>query len=182
MKRCGTVKARTVAGGNKQRAFINKEDASSPTVSTNSVLLSCIIDATEGRDVATIDIPNAFIQTRVNDPNKRVLIKVKGLLAEILLEIAPEVYSDYVHIDPKGNLVLMLECLNAIYGTMIASRLYYEKFVKTLKRNNFVLNPYDPCVANRVIDDKQQTVCWHVDDCKISHVDSKTNDTSSLMC
>ena len=45
----------------------------------------------------------------MNDPNKRVLIKVKGLLAEILLEIAPEVYSDYVHIDlGVGNLRFQL--------------------------------------------------------------------------
>jgi hypothetical protein len=62
-KRDGSLKGRTVAGGNKQRDYISKEDASSPTVATEAVLLSCIIDAEEGRDVAVIDIPNAFIQT-----------------------------------------------------------------------------------------------------------------------
>ena len=64
-KRDGKIKGRTVAGGNKQLDYISKEDASSPTVTTESVLLTCIIDAEEGRDVAVIDIPNAFIQTRV---------------------------------------------------------------------------------------------------------------------
>ena len=63
-KRDGKIKGRTVAGGNKQRDYISKEDASSPTVTTESVLLSCIIDAEEERDVAVIDIPNAFIQTQ----------------------------------------------------------------------------------------------------------------------
>ncbi len=67
LKRDGKTKARTVAGGNKQRDYISKEDSSSPTVSTEAVILSCIIDALEGRDVATIDIPNAFIQTRIHD-------------------------------------------------------------------------------------------------------------------
>jgi hypothetical protein len=43
--------------------WLPKEDASSPTVATEAVLLSCIINAEEGRDVAVIDIPNAFIQT-----------------------------------------------------------------------------------------------------------------------
>ena len=38
------------------------------------------------------------------------------------------------------------------------------------------MNPYDPCVANRMVDNKQQTVCFHVDDCKLSHVDPKAND------
>jgi hypothetical protein len=54
-------------GQNKQQDYISKEDASSPTVATEAILLSCIIDAKEGRDVAVIDIPNAFIQTRVED-------------------------------------------------------------------------------------------------------------------
>jgi hypothetical protein len=61
----GKIKGRTVAGGNKQQDYISKEDASSPTVARESVLLSCIIDAEEERDVAVVDILNAFIQTRV---------------------------------------------------------------------------------------------------------------------
>ena len=52
-----TIKGRTVAGGNKQRDFITKKDSSSPTVSTESVILSCIIDSEEKRDVAVIDTP-----------------------------------------------------------------------------------------------------------------------------
>jgi hypothetical protein len=46
-KRDGKTKDRTVAGGNKQRGYMQKEDASSPTVATESVLLTCIIDAEE---------------------------------------------------------------------------------------------------------------------------------------
>jgi hypothetical protein len=38
-----------------------------PTVATESVLLSCIIDAEEELDVAVVDIPNAFVQTRVEN-------------------------------------------------------------------------------------------------------------------
>jgi hypothetical protein len=60
LKRDGNIKGRTVAGVNKQRDYISKEDASSPTVATESVILSCIIDAEEHRDVAIVDIPNAF--------------------------------------------------------------------------------------------------------------------------
>ena len=48
-KRDGKIKGRTVAGGNKQRDYISKEDSSSPTIATESVLLSCITDAEEGR-------------------------------------------------------------------------------------------------------------------------------------
>ena len=66
-KRDGKIKARKVVGGNKQRDYITKEDVSSPTVSAEAVMLTCVIDAVEGRDVAIIDVPNAFVQTVVED-------------------------------------------------------------------------------------------------------------------
>ena len=47
MKQSGEIKGRTVAGGNKQRGFIDKEESSSPTVATESVILTSLIDAKE---------------------------------------------------------------------------------------------------------------------------------------
>jgi len=35
----------------------------------------------------------------------------------------------------------------------------------------FKLNEYDKCVMNKIINGKQCTIIWHVDDLKISHVD-----------
>ena len=37
----------------------------------------------------------------------------------------------------------------------------------------FKLNEYDKCVANKMINGKQCTIIWHVDDLKISHVEQK---------
>jgi len=45
-----------------------------------------------------------------------------------------------------------------------------------LKSRGFTVIPYDPCVWNRVIFSKQMTICFHVDDCKISHLDPKVVD------
>ena len=175
-KRSGKIKGRTVAGGNKQCGFIAKEDASLPTVATESVLLTCIVDAEEGRDVAVIDIPNAFIQTRIEDEADMAFIKIRGILVDMLVDIAPDVYKNYVYYDKKGVKQLLVQCQNAIYGTMVASLLYYRKFTKSLLSTGFEINPYDPCVANKVVDGKQMTICFHVDDCKLSHVDSTAND------
>lgn len=33
------------------------------------------------------------------------------------------------------------------------------------------INPYDPCVANKIVEGNQMTVCWYVDDLKISQKD-----------
>jgi len=43
-------------------------------VSSKAVMLTCIINANENRDVAIVDIPNAFIQTVVEDEKDRALI------------------------------------------------------------------------------------------------------------
>ena len=145
-------------------------------VCTEAVLLSSTIDAEERRDVAVVDIPNAFIQTRVEDEKDMAIIRVRGLLVDILVELAPEFYSEYVTVDRKGNKQLILQCQNAIYGTMVASLLFYRKFCKTLVREGFKCNPYNPCVWNRMVKGKQQTVLFHVDDCKISCVSMKVND------
>jgi hypothetical protein len=55
-KRDGIIKARKVIGGNKQRDYITKEDVCSPTVTAEALMLTCVIDAQEGRDVAVVDI------------------------------------------------------------------------------------------------------------------------------
>ena len=68
-----------------------KEDASSPTVSAEAVMLTCIVDATENRDVAIVDIPNAFIQTIVEDEKNKAFICIRGPLVDILVSIAPNV-------------------------------------------------------------------------------------------
>ncbi len=38
------------------------------------------------------------------------------------------------------------------------------------------LNPYDGCIANKTVNGKQITICFHVDDCKISHESTKVVD------
>ena len=63
LKHDTTIKGRMVAGGDKQHGYIPKEEAASPTTSLELVLLTAIIDAQEGHDVAICNVPNAFIQT-----------------------------------------------------------------------------------------------------------------------
>ena len=52
---------------------------------------------------------------------------------------------------------------------MRSALLWYRTLVEELTQMGFKLNPYDPCVANSIIDDTQSTICWYVDDLKISH-------------
>ena len=92
-KRDVEIKGRAVAGGNKQRDYISKEDVSSPTVATEAVLISCIIYSEEERGVSVNNISNAFIQKRVEDEKYMAFIKISGVLVDILVEISPDVYK-----------------------------------------------------------------------------------------
>ena len=103
-------------------------------------------------------------------------IKIRGVLLDILVEISPDVYNSYVTTNKKGVKQLLVQCQNALYGTMVLSLLHYRKFTKISTDVGFNINPYNPCVANKMIDGKQMTICYHVDDCKLSHRSRKVND------
>ena len=172
-KRDLSVKGRLVAGGDKQRATISKEDATSPTAALESVLLTATIDAAKGRDVAIMDIPNAFVQTKLKDKDGKVIMRMRGKLAELMVKTAPEIYSKYITFNLKGEMVLYVCLLNALYGIMKAALLFYKRFVGDLLSIGFKLNPYDPCVANKMVSGNQLTIVWHVDDLKVSHLLAK---------
>ena len=64
-KRSRKIKGRAVADGRKQREGLKKSDVTSPTAATELVLITAEIDATEGRDVAVIDAPGAFMMAEM---------------------------------------------------------------------------------------------------------------------
>ena len=77
-----TIKRRGCAHGRKHWDWLSKEDTSSPTVSTEGHMLSCMIDAMEGQEVATADIPGAFLRT---DYEKGYIhIKLEGAMVTLL--------------------------------------------------------------------------------------------------
>ena len=177
-KRDGTIKGRRVYNGIPIREWLSREESASPTAALESIFLLAVVDAKEGRDVMTCDVPNAFIQMPMPPTPKgqpRVMMKITGVLVDLLVELAPELYGPYV-VYERGRKVLYVEVLRAIYGQLVASLLWYKKFRKDMEGKGFVFNPYDACVANRDVNGLQHTVRFHVDDLMSSHLDAKVND------
>ena len=71
----------------------------------------------------------------------------------------------------KGKPLLYIKMYKALYGLLRSALLFYKKLVGDLQKYGFKVNPYDPCVANAMINGSQMTVTWHVDDLKVSHKD-----------
>ena len=101
----GRLKDRLVLGGNVQRDYISKDEASSPMAYTEAVIITCVIEAKENRDVATADCPNAFCNVIITDEDAQhcVIVRLRGVVVDILCEIDPNFYSEYVTINKKGE-------------------------------------------------------------------------------
>jgi hypothetical protein len=160
-KRTGEVKARACANGSVQWTHVAKEEAAAPTVTSEAIFIQSTIFAHENRDVATCDIPGAFLQA---DNPDYVLMRLDGVLADLMVKVDPKFYRRYITTNAKGKPVLYVQLEKAVYGMMKSALLFYRKFVANLTSLGFDINPYDPCVANKIINGKQITICWHVDD------------------
>ncbi len=66
-KQCGCVKGRTVANGRPQQQLYTKDKTSSPTISTDALMLSLLIDAHEHRDVTTADLAGSYLHAEMED-------------------------------------------------------------------------------------------------------------------
>ena len=142
-----------------------------------------MIEAKQKRDVMTADIPNAFVQTDVALDGDKIIMKIRGQLVDMLLEICPGVCDKHVVYEgQQKQKVLCVRMLKALCGMLVSSVLCYKKFRKDIEGVGFEVNPCDMCVANRTIDGKQHAVTWHVDDLKSSHVNPKVNDKFAEWC
>ena len=164
-KRTGQIKGRACADGRPQRAYISREEATSPTVSFESLITSMMIDAYENCDVATADVAGTFLKGDMDD---FVMAKLMNEEVDIMRRVEPK-YRDYVIRGKNGRKILLMKLNKALYGCMKSAIIWYETFVTTPKDLGFKLNPYDPCVANLKANGKQLTIACYVDDTKISH-------------
>jgi hypothetical protein len=99
-----------------------------------------------------------------------MIMKMNGSLAELMVKTDSKIYQKYVTIE-TGKQSLYLRLQKALCGMMKSALLFYRKLIKEQKEMGFEINPYDPCMANKLVEGNQMTVRWHVDDLMISHVD-----------
>ena len=136
-----------------------------------SLILLLLIDAKEGRDVAIADVVGAYL---LIDMHEYTLVKLIGNSTTIMCKVNNK-YKNYVVIE-KDKPVLYLRLKKALYGCIMSVLLWYQTFVGVLMDLGFTLNKYDTCVANLEVQGSQCTVCWYVDNNKISHKDPKVVD------
>lgn len=182
-KKSGDIKGRTVYNGKGAKSWISWEDKISSTVLNESLMLTCVINAFQKRDIMTLDIPNAYIQAEVPKQKKgeQIVMKIRDALVDWLCQIDPAGYLPFVVVE-RGVRPLYLLVTKAIYGMLQAGLLWYCKLRCNLEEQGFIFYSYDPCVSNRMIERSQHAVRFHVNDVLSSHVNSGVNDTFAKWC
>ena len=135
-------------------------------MSLKAAVTTFVIDAYEGEKVAIIVVLREFV-TEYQD--KVINMTLRGALAELLVKTVPEFYRKNVVME-KGEMVLYVQVLKALYGCLCSALLFYKKLLADLESRRFELNLYDPCVVNKTTNVKQFTITWHVDNLKLSQV------------
>ena len=87
-----------------------------------------VVGAWENRKVAVLDVPGAFMQV---DMDELVHMCFRGEMVDKLLEINHDLYSSYVT-EEKGEKVMNVELLKALYETLRAAQLFWEKLQANL--------------------------------------------------
>ena len=126
------------------------------------------IDAREDRYVVTADVEGAYLHA---DMDEMVFMVFEDEMVDFMVQVDEEKYKPYVHYTKSGKKLLYVRLLKALYGCVQSALLWWNLLTETLEKEGFVVNPYDPCVANKTMEDGTIcTICWYVDDLKISHV------------
>jgi len=98
-------------------------------------------------------------------------MRLDEILAELMVQVAPSLYCKYVTSNAKGNPILYVQLEKTVYDMMKSALPFYRKLIADLKSLGYEINPYDTRVANKTINGKQMTICWHVDDLFVGHED-----------
>ena len=138
-----------VHNGEPTREWLNEEESASPTVATDSLFHTMILDAREKRDVMTVDAPNAFMQTKIDqkEGQDKIIVKIAGMLVGMLVEDSLDTHSTCV-VHENDKKTLCVEALRAICGVFTSALLFHMKFKEDSEEIGFKFNCHDACVAN----------------------------------
>jgi hypothetical protein len=122
-KRIGRIKGRGCADGRKQRLHKTKEETSAPTLATESLFLSCTIDAKERRNTVKPDIPGAFMQTDVDWVTHA---RLEGPLASLVAKVDLNLHEKHLECDKKGKPIMHVKPKKAPSGTLQVAILFWK--------------------------------------------------------
>jgi hypothetical protein len=129
------------------------------------VLTTSTIDTFKKQGVSIIDASLAYLAF---DMDEEVFMCLRGKLAELVVDMAPEIYRKYIY---NNTPFIYVKLQKSLYRYLRSALLFYLKLLSDLEDNEFTPSPYNPRVASKIAIGKQFTITCHVEDMKLSRVD-----------
>ena len=142
------LKARLVAGGHRQDKTIYN-DRSSPTITTQSIFLILSLCASRKWRAATLDVDSAYLQCSIG--NNNIYMQLSNKLMNKLKLLNNKITCN------NSNIVKLER---ALYGTVVASKLWYNHLKDILIKIGFTMTSKDNCVFCK----ENCIIGLHVDD------------------
>ena len=114
-------------------------------------------------------MPGFFLQTEDDEEDEPVILKLTGAVALLLVESNLTKWRKHLKRE-KGKWIVYVRATKIIYGTVKAAIKAYKKLARYLKSWGLEMNPYDPCVWNKLVDGNQLTLMFHIDDILLMHL------------
>jgi hypothetical protein len=129
------LKARLVAGGHMMDRTVYP-DTRSPTVSSDSLLMTIAIAAAEKRSLLAVDIGNAYLEADMT--GEEVWMTLDAWCTTILVKLDP---TSLTFVNGRGELVVRLD--KALYGCLTSAKEWFEHLRGVLLSLGYEQNPYD---------------------------------------
>ena len=101
----------------------------------------------------TLNMPNAFLQTilpKDETTEERVIMKLRGILVDMLEEISPEACSKFVMYQ-NNKKTLCVSMLKPLQGMLKVALLHYKQFASDIKEIGCATNIHDVFASNKII-------------------------------
>jgi hypothetical protein len=98
-----------------------------------------------------------------------VRLQLGGSIVQSLALIEPQLFRKFIFAEHYKAVYVTLR--KVCYGIIQAMLVFWKKLTSQLMTMGFKTNPYNACVANKLINRTTCTIIWHVDDIKISHTE-----------
>lgn len=79
------------------------------------------INAYKERDVATCDLPGAFLHTLTDE---HVIMVLRRELAKLMIKLDPKMYMKYITMMKSGQPILYIKLFTSVYGLLRSALLW----------------------------------------------------------
>ena len=124
---------------------MTKDEASLPTVSLVATMLSCAIDAKEGRLVIVTNIPGAFLHADLED---NIHMLLNGTIMQLIIKLGLTIYRN-TNVKTKRETYVPCQAEKIPIWYIKTALLFWKLLSRTLQEWGFKINYYDHCVTKR---------------------------------